>query len=40
MADYIPAPDAEFKGWQQNFVAYANPVLGLALDTPLADRRR
>ena len=24
MADYIPAPDAEFNAWQLNFVTYAN----------------
>ncbi len=39
MADYIPAPDAEFDGWQANWVTYAvaNAVaLGLdpAVDIP------
>ena len=24
MADYIPAADAEFNAWQQNFVTYAS----------------
>ena len=27
MADYIPAPDAEFHAWQQNFVTCANANL-------------
>lgn len=27
MADYIPAPDAEFNAWQTNFVTYANANL-------------
>ncbi len=27
MADYIPAADAEFNAWQQNFVTYANAHL-------------
>jgi hypothetical protein len=27
MPDYIPAPDAEFHAWQQNFVTYANANL-------------
>ena len=27
MADYIPAPDAEFNSWQVNFVTYANANL-------------
>lgn len=27
MADYIPAPDAEFHAWQANFVSYANANL-------------
>ncbi len=32
MADYIPAPDAEFNAWQSNFVTYANANLaGLGL---------
>ena len=39
MADYIPAPDAEFDGWQANWVTFAvaNAVaLGLdpAVDIP------
>jgi hypothetical protein len=28
MADYIPAPDADFHAWQQNFVSYASGNLG------------
>ena len=33
MADYIPAPDAEFNSWQLNFVDYANAHLAeLGLD--------
>lgn len=33
MADYIPAPDAEFNSWQANFVDYANANLAaLGLD--------
>ncbi len=24
MPDYIPAPDAEFNAWQENFVTYAS----------------
>lgn len=32
MADYIPAADAEFHAWQQNFVTVANANLaGLGL---------
>jgi len=32
MADYIPAADAEFHAWQQNFVSVANANLaGLGL---------
>lgn len=32
MPDYIPAPDAEFNAWQQNFVTYASANLaGLGL---------
>ncbi len=32
MLDYIPAPDAEFNAWQQNFVTYASANLaGLGL---------
>lgn len=27
MADYIPAPDAEFNAWQTNFVTYATANL-------------
>ena len=37
MADYIPAPDAEFDGWQANWVTYAVAnALALGLD-PLVD---
>ena len=37
MADYIPAPDAEFDGWQVNWVTYATAnAVALGLD-PLAD---
>ncbi|MCH8852331.1 MAG: hypothetical protein IID41_06710 [Planctomycetes bacterium] len=37
MADYIPGPDAEFDGWQENWVTYAVAnAVALGLD-PLAD---
>lgn len=37
MADYIPAPDAEFNAWQENFMAYATAnAAALGLD-PVAD---
>lgn len=36
MADYIPAPDAEFNAWQVNFVTYANANLA-ALGLVAAD---
>ena len=37
MADYIPAPDAEFDSWQVNWVTYAAAnAVALALD-PLID---
>ena len=39
MADYIPAPDAEFNSWQVNFVTYANANLA-ALGLVAADQER
>ncbi len=37
MADYIPGPDAEFDGWQENWVTYAVAnAVALGLD-PLGD---
>ena len=37
MADYIPAPDAEFNAWQGNFLSYATAnAAALGLD-PLVD---
>ncbi len=35
MTDYIPAPDAEFNAWQQNFVTYANTNLAALGLVPL-----
>ena len=36
MADYIPAPDAEFNAWQGNFLTYARGSIVSSLSYPQA----